>query len=207
MKSKFLLTAILFASVLTAKAQINYGVRAGINFSNQTATGAGLTFSNTAKVGLNVGAGVEFELSEKFAIQPELAFSSMVSEGTEIELDMFGNEANVSAINNTLNYISIPMLIKYRVANFSFGVGPQFGVLLSAKSKSQGASAMDFSDSIKKTDFSGVSFTEYTFADKVVLGVRYQLGLSNIAKNTTDDALFEGKLTNNAFQILLGYKF
>lgn len=203
MKSKFLLTAILFASVLTAKAQINYGVRAGINISNQKMKVLGLSMNNTAKVGLNFGGFAEFGLNEKFSIQPELTFSSMGSKGTESELDVNWNEITTS-VTYSLNYISIPLLVKYKVSDFSFGVGPQLGILASSKIKAMGRS-VDNDDVFKGTDFSGILNADYTFADKILVGVRYQMGLSNIMK-TTDES-FGGKINNNAFQILIGYKF
>ena len=94
-------------------------------------------------------------------------------------------------------------MAKYTIANSGFGIfaGPQFSFLLNAKDT--WLVTTDIKSSMKGTDFSGIIGVDYTCKRGFNLGVRYQLGLSNIAINDPLDPSFTQK--NRAFSITLGY--
>jgi hypothetical protein len=195
---KVLFFAIAVMTFSFANAQdVSYGLKAGLNYSNWS-------FSNEdmgdfdSRLSFHVGGVVELGLSEKFSVQPELLYSSV---GAQMDL----SEASRAASDNfvyALDYLSIPVMAKYYVAEgFSLEVGPQIGVLLSAKAKYDGESE-DVKDSFKSTDFSAGIGAGYKMENGLFINARYVLGLSNVLEDSGDEW---GK--NNAFQFSLGYKF
>ena len=103
-----------------------------------------------------------------------------------------------------LSYLTLPVLVKYSFEDAGFGayLGPQIGYLLSAKIK-EGGVTEDIKEDVKSTDFSGIIGVEYFLPMGVGLSARYQLGLSNVAKDTED----EGSVKNKALTFTLGYRF
>jgi opacity protein-like surface antigen len=183
---KIILTAVAVLSLSFANAQdVKYGVKAGLNFSSLTnAEGA------KSQVGLNLGGFAKIGLSDKFAIQPELLFST---QGAKFD----GGSLNY-------NYINIPVMAKYNVADkFSLELGPQIGFLMSAKAKASGDS-VDVKSALKSSDF-GINFgAGYEVSDNISIGVRYCMGLSQTQKE-----LYAGEtaVKNTNIQLGLGYSF
>jgi opacity protein-like surface antigen len=180
---KIILSAVaVMAFGFTNAQSAKFGVKAGLNISNLT----GDVSNNSSKTGIALGASVEFKVSDKFAIQPELVYSVLGAKDNSI------NE------NLNLDYLTIPVVAKYYVADkFSLEAGPQIGFLLSAK-----AGSTDVKSAVNSTDF-GLNFgAGYDFTKNLSAGVRYTAGLSNIAKDSGSD-----KVHNSNFAIALGYKF
>lgn len=104
-----------------------------------------------------------------------------------------------------LNYLTLPVLAKYSFEDAGFGayLGPQIGYLLSAKGIFEGDSE-DLKEDLKSTDISGIIGVEYFLPAGIGISARYQLGLSNIAKDADEG---EGSIKNNALTFTLGYRF
>lgn len=185
---KIILSAIAVMAFGFANAQqTKFGVKAGVQFANLT----GDIEENSSKVGFQVGGFAEIKLSEKFAVQPELLYST---QGTKVD---FGSED----LKYNLDYLNIPVMAKYYVAEkFSLEAGPQIGFLLSAKAKVEDEKE-DIKDGLKSIDF-GLNFgAGYDFTENLSAGVRYNLGLSNI----NDEG--DGEIKNSVFSLAVGYKF
>ncbi len=182
---KVLLSAVaIFAFGFANAQETKFGVKAGINFSN-----FGGDIENTdGKIGALVGGFAEIKLSDKFAVQPELMFSMMGAKSDDVTLN--------------LNYIAIPVMAKFfATEQFSIEAGPQVGFLMSAKAKADGETE-DIKDSFNSTDFGMNLGLGYDFTENIGVGLRYNLGLSNILKDSGD---FKG--SNNAFSLAVAYKF
>ena len=106
------------------------------------------------------------------------------------------------------DYVSLPILVKYNLNNFSLGFGPQIGYLISAKS-TDGVEVNRMTNEYKSIDISGIFNADFSISENIILGARYQLGFSNImnTKNLEEDILLIPSVKNNAFQFLIGYKF
>ncbi|WP_235889679.1 porin family protein [Flavobacterium profundi] len=167
---------------------MKFGAKAALNLSNLT----GDVEDNSMKVGFQIGGLVEIKISDRFAVQPELVFST---QGAKFSDDFGDYDAN-------LNYLNIPVMAKFYVAEgFSLEAGPQIGFLMSAKLKADGGD-LDIKDETNSTDF-GFNFgAGYDVTENINLGVRYSLGLSNINK---DDELGDTKNSNIA--LAFAYKF
>ena len=192
---KVLLSAVAVMAFMSVSAQeTRFGVKAGVNLSNLT----GDAEDAKSLVGFQVGGFAEIKLTEKFAIQPEVLFSTQGAkfEGTDGDSDY----------NTKLNYINVPVLAKYFVTEaFTVEAGPQIGFLVSAKDDGE-----DTKDYYKSVDF-GFNFgAGYNFTENLSLGLRYTLGLSSVA-DTPDE--FEdfgfGDITvrNSNLALALAYKF
>ena len=142
------------------------------------------------KVGLSVGLGVDYLLTDKLAVS------------LEVDRNVMGNKSNDK--NNTLDYFHVPLLAKYHVTPWlALEAGPQIGFLVSAK-----RDGVSYKDNCKKTEFSipigaSVEFPvkKDTWLDNVVLDLRYHLGLTKVNDFGTDSNC------NRAFVLTIGYKF
>ena len=129
-KITLLLVSVFTVCFVNAQDMENmsFGVKGGLNVSSVTNTDQDGVNSKSL-IGFHVGFFSEFMISDNFAIQPELLYSA---QGVKLESD--GDNGDVK-----LDYINIPVMAKYYVANtFSLEFGPQIGFLVSAKAKSGG---------------------------------------------------------------------
>ena len=185
MKKLCIVAVLAIFSFTSVNAQgAKFGAKAGINFANFT----GDLTENKVLTGFHIGAFVELELSEALILQPELLFST---QGTKFE------ESGVSFDFNA-NYVILPVMFKYAVAEgFNLEAGPQIGFLLSAEIADE-----DIKDEMESIDFGMNVGASYDFSEKLFAQARYNIGLSNIAKDSGDE-----KIQNSVISVSLGYRF
>lgn len=212
---KILLSAVFLFSALSYAQDVKFGAKVGLNISNLS----GDVEDTKSLIGAHLGGFAEISISEKFAIQPELLFSMQgaKSEYSESDVDYSYSEES----KTKLNYLNVPILAKYYVAEkFALLAGPQFGILMSAKeeyefSENFGGVADSGSESIDAKEFYkslALSFNlgaSYSITENFFIDARYNLGLSSIAKDYTDEFgdSTSLKINNNVFQFSVGYKF
>lgn len=185
----YLFFILLVVATATAHAQLSGGLRLGVNVSNQKMESGSDSETGDSKIGFLGGLYLTANISEKIALQPELLFSGM------------GSQDNDADIKLPFNYLSVPVLLRFNLSEkVNIHAGPQVGFLLSAKATAGGDSA-DIKEYFTGTDF-GAAFGIGGDFGKFNGGVRYYLGLSNIAEDATDNESFK----NSAFQIFLGYR-
>ncbi|MEN2414851.1 porin family protein [Flavobacterium mesophilum] len=205
---KIILSAVAVMAFGFANAQeVKYGVKGGLNLSNFSGDTEGVNLKS--KAGFNVGGFVEIKLSDKFAIQPELLYSTQGAKADN-QQEEIGDVIYTADVCFNLSYINVPVMFKYYVADkFNVEAGPQIGFLTSAKTKTtvegfSGSNEMDVKDAFESIDF-GLNFgAGYDFTDHFNAGLRYNLGLANIAKTDAGD---DTKLHNGVFSLSVGYKF
>jgi opacity protein-like surface antigen len=199
MKKVLLIAVVALLGLGNVSAQeVKFGAKVGLNSS--VLTGDAEDFDS--KIGFNVGAFAEIGVSDKLIFQPELLFSTQ------------GAKSGESGFNVTIkaDYLNIPLMLKYGVTDKLFlEFGPQLGFLLSAKSKIEAtysgetiSEEEDIKDSFKSIDF-GLNFgASFDVAENIMIGARYNLGLSNIIdeEDSGDD-----KVQNAVFSLSLGYRF
>jgi len=201
-KSISITVLVLCLSVVKAqKLPIQFGLKAGANFSNVSISGGGTSFSLSSIAGFHGGAFVEIPAGVSFFIQPELVYNMLgakLGEGFEGE-----NGVDLSNIKLKTDYISVPVLAKYKIPLTGLGIytGPQYSFLASATGSLADGTEGSTKDSYKSGEFAGIFGAEYFF-NKIGISARYQFGLSNIAK----DAEADGTMKNNTFAISLAFK-
>ena len=180
MKKIILSIAAVFAFGFANAQDVKYGAKAGLNMSNISTDGA------SSLLAFHLGGFAELKLNDKFAVQPELLYSAQ--------------GAKVGGVDFNLNYINIPVMAKYYVADaISIEVGPQIGFLMSAK-----ADGVDVKEFFSSTDFGLNLGGGYNLNEKMSLGLRYNMGLSDVEKDLPSGA--KGS-KNSCVQISFGYKF
>lgn len=204
---KFLLFTVLTIFCLKANAQdepskgsdITFGLKGGLNFALITGDD---TDNFDGKFGFHIGGVVEFPISEKFSIQPELLYSSQGDKESSEGMD----------IKYNLDYLNLPVMAKYYFSEgFSLEVGPQIGFLLSGEVKGGGVS-IDIKDLLKDIDF-GLGFgLGYKLENGLNFSSRFNVGISNIVDNSGsllgEQIDFEDSTNyNNVFQLSVGYFF
>lgn len=104
-------------------------------------------------------------LEDKFAVQPEILYST--------------HGVKYDSGNLQLDYITIPVMLKYYATNeFSFELGSQIGFLTLASSACE-----DVKDFIKSTDFGFNIGVGYDITTNIILGARYNFGVTRIQKD------------------------
>jgi len=172
-----------------------FGVRIGGNY----ATIAGDDTENLdGKIGLNIGGYAEFNVADRFSLQPEVFYSQ---QGTKYS-DSGGFDGKFN-----FDYINVPVMAKfYATEGFFLEAGPQIGILMSAKDKydSPTSGEDDIKEFISNTDFAGNIGAGYQFESGLNVGARFSYGFSNI--NEFDDV---GDFTNRncLFSLLFGWRF
>lgn len=186
MRKLSIFLAAVFLTLFSANGQdFAFGVKGGVNVSsiggNRYAGLGGLG----SKVSFHLGAVVEIPISGKLAVQPELLFSSQGSNWT----------LNSSAEKLKLDYVNLPVLVKYYVIEgLSAEAGPLAGFLLSTNADK---------DDYKSLDIAIAIGASYKISDAIFVGLRYNKGIMNI----NNDPEFNGSNRNNVFQISVGYAF
>ena len=203
---KTILAVACLATFLTSTAQeIKFGAKVGLNLSSASVD-RGYDTDISSLVGVHVGGFANFKLDEKFAVQPELLFST---QGFK-EYDNDGGY--IYDDKYKLNYINVPILFQYIfVPKFHFEAGPQVDFLLSGKAdgkyydpmfdETQTQNNVDIKDSLKSVAFGFNIGAGYAITPKLSATVRYHLGLSEV------DDLEGVKMKNRNFQVGLGYSF
>lgn len=206
--SLILLMALLTLSYSKAQ-EVNFGAKAGVNFADIKGKDVSSFDGRTC---FHAGIMVEIMLSEKFAFQPELLYScqgSDYSETYDIGTDTFVKAGLTYSGTVKADFLNMPLMAKYFITEgFSLEVGPQIGLLLSAKDAydlAGDSGEEDIKEYLKGIDF-GVNFgLGYKLENGLNVAVRYNLGLTDL--NDDPDYLGDSDYKNGVFQISLGFFF
>jgi hypothetical protein len=191
MKSSItLLTCILLATTSIAQNdRTSFGIKGGLNVSNISVKDAEDDFK--ARLSFHLGVLAHVHLMQSLAVQPELVFSG---QGAKTD---FGSDD----VKLNLGYLNIPVLLQYMMANgLRLQTGPQFGYLLTAKSKLDDFEE-DVKDDLNGIDFGWVIGGGFLTPSGFGVDLRYNLGISNI----NDEG--GSKLRNRVFQLGVFYQF
>ena len=168
--------AILLLGALTClisvyvNGQTTIGVKGGVNIANVTVKGAEHN-SYKPRVSFHAGVYANRMFNKYFAIQPEVLFSG---EGQRFIYD--GTEHTWK-----LSYIQIPLMLQvYPMKEFYVEVGPQAGLLLSARDKLTGQHyEPDIRALFATAQFSIATGIGFRIVDRVAVYGRYSLGLTD----------------------------
>lgn len=175
----FAMLLIYSISYNTYAQGIGLGIKAGANFSNQSIT----DISTNSKTGFHGGAYVILAFSEKWAIQPEVLYSS---QGSELPNDL-----------NDLTYLSIPVLLRWKpISLLSIEAGPQFSSLLDAVDDSGDSIKEDF----KNSDFGLAVGATVHLPLGINGGVRYVWGFTDVSDLQNDVTV-----KNSMVQVYVGW--
>jgi hypothetical protein len=160
MKKKFFLSALLLLLTINSQAQLlKIGLKAGLNYANFSGT----SIQTDAITSYHVGLVSEIKLLEKFAIQPELLYTTY--------------NTILGDVENELGYIAIPVLAKiYLSKSFSLELGPQASFLVSEKNQFDVSNSNTF-------DFALDAGLCFKITKSLFIQGRYVLGLTEVSPN------------------------
>lgn len=160
MKKIILTVLAVFAFSVTNAQDMKFGVKAGADMLSAKFDGGG----SVSATGFFVGGFLEFGLADKFSLQPGLNYHTASKDGFKFD------------------YVSIPVLVKYNVAeSFNLLVGPSMFYSLE-------------SEDDDKTRFNLDLGVAYDITENFFVEPRYSVGLTG-----------DSKISH--FLIGVGYKF
>ena len=192
MKKEFsvLLTSIVaLLGVLSSSAQsIEYGVRAGINYSElqydteESLLLGGESFDfNAGRIGAAFGFFAEIDLPGKWSFQPEVQYSAQgektsgILEAADV-VTLHGDTAYTEDYF-TINTLQLPLLVNYEVVrDVKLSVGPQ--VALSVWE-------WEREDDYRFVSLSALAGVTYNFTDNISTSLRASYGITDILDSDT----------------------
>lgn len=164
--------AFTYANAQSSKSGMTFGVKGG--YVNSNFTGDLNTDANSS---FYLGGLVDFSISNKFHVQPELLYSM---EGASDD-------------NAGLDFISIPIMAKYYVTeNFNLQAGPQIAFV---------AGGDNVKDNVKSTDFRLGLGGAYELEGGLFFDARYNMGMTDISDFNGVE------VKTQSFNLGLGYRF
>lgn len=199
---KLILGIALFGGLSAANAQIDLGVKGGLNFPTLSGDSRQLIGDQTKfRTDFYVGGYANYKVTDQISFQPELLYSK---QGAGIK-----NSGNSNSKIVTHN-INIPLMGRYEIMEgLNVEFGPQLGFLVSAKGKTEEGKTdtkVKITDNFKTFDF-GLNFgAGYKVTDELEINARFTKGLSNINNYFPEGINDNYKITNTYFSIGVAYK-
>lgn len=217
-KLGFALMGLLMISSTGAFAQMSFGVKAGLNYSNNIMKYDGKKDKDAKfKPGFNIGAFADFELSDLLAVEAGLNVETkghMYKDKDEEEILGKTYKSKYKATAN-LVYVTVPVDVKLTFGSFYVLAGPYVGVAATGKAKSKTEfdgntekhnESLEFGDDhgeLKRLDL-GLGFgAGYEINDNLGVRAGYDLGLSNIEGKGDKD----NSTKNSSINVSVTYKF
>ena len=193
MKTKL---SILFAFVLIAQAsmaQFHFGVKGGANIMKIQ----GQSFKDEFKYGYNLGGFAEIGLGGRFSIEPEVLFNQYQTTVDSSFKHVYQNAVNFSNYQNVkLNYLTIPLLLNYKLGSLmTLQAGPSVGILIDQSKNllQNGKSAFSNGD-LAMNGGAVITLGKLRFTG------RYVVGLKNIS-----DIGDQNKWKSQGYQLSVGF--
>lgn len=189
MRFKTLVMGLILAgfTAVGAWAQtFNLGLEAGANFSDFVGSNGvtDVTNANAYKLGFVGGGFLCLNFGNSFGIRPEILYEQK------------GNAISGTSTVNEVDYIEVPVLLKFGlgtpVFNPSILLGPAFSWNTVATFAKEGTG------SVNGSDIGLVGGVEVDI-DKFLISGRYELGLDNVTQQTN--------FQNGTITVLVGYSF
>jgi len=210
MKTTVILSALIcLLTVSTAKAQESVtGIKAGLNLSSMTTDG---NDDKNLKPGFHLGVFNKAQVSESFAIQPELLYSV---KGLKYNFDesMFAD----GETKFNLHYLELPVKLVFNLSkDFEFQVGPYVSYLLSANVDTD-ADILDFLELDSEDEIDRKRFNAFDYGltaglgfdlDPIIISLNYNLGLNPVAKEDEPSRDILGDAKNTTIMLSVGLKF
>ena len=193
MKKILMTVAFAALAIAGANAQVKFGVRAGLNHTDQAAKEYDIKQETVPRISFYVGALVEYAFNDVVLMDAGLTYSNQ------------GYKAKIGdgkVIDHTLN---LPVWFKYDFAGFRPKAGLYAGYVLNHQLKGNTSSSY----SIKDEDYNHFDYgiglgAEYNLPNNgLFFEASYNWGLANLEKNGDS----KNYANNRVIQVGVGYKF
>ena len=183
--------------------------------------------------GLHIGGAFNIPASGKFFIEPQLLFAE---KGVKFEQNISGSETNNNILTTydgyvklreELAYLSIPVLIKYSINNFSVFAGLFYSFLLEARvegeevisyketnlntnlttyNKKSIYQSHEGTDGFKASDMGLIGGIEYIFPINLGYEARIENGLEKIFENSSISSKFSNFTIHTGLKYIVNRK-
>ena len=192
MKKILITVAFAALAIAGANAQVKFGVRAGLNHTDQAAKEYDIKQETVPRISFYVGGLAEYAFNDVVLMDAGLTYSN---QGYKTKI------GDGKVIDHTLN---LPIWFKYDFEGFRPKAGLYAGYILSQQLKGNGNSKTVDSDSYNHFDYGIGLGAEYNLPNNgLFFEVSYNWGLANLKKNG-DAKNYEN---NRVIQVGVGYKF
>jgi hypothetical protein len=171
MKKAFLAMMVLTLTIAAHAQGVRIGAKLGANMNKIS----GQSFKEGYDLSYHVGGFLEIDLNKKWGLQPEVYFNQATTTRTSGFNAIYTTNPNANT-DIKLNYLSIPILLRYNVGNMlTLNAGPQFSILMNNDKTllQNGGSAF------KGGDFAMAAGAQLNLKMLRIYG-RYNIGLKNI---------------------------
>jgi hypothetical protein len=191
---------IFLMGVTTAKAQLNFGIKVGINESTQSDLG-NLYDNQNLRPGISIGGSVLYQFSENVGTQLELNY---VQKGRKMNVNHSKNSSNM---NTNCDYITIPMIVRgssllnENRTRFYFETGPYYGYMTNSKNTTDDKHLDE--KKLYNNDFGlvfGSGIIQPIQNSNIIIGIRYEMGLLKVYKE-------DNEIRNKSLSFSVGYQF
>jgi hypothetical protein len=197
---KILFLAVTLLVAGAANAQINFGIKGGLDVSNIIKTNDN-NFNTSFKAGFNAGVLLDIHLVGPLSFEPELLYAQKGYSAT----------TPYGQFNQRTNFIDAPLLAKFKLApGASFIIGPQVSFLMSTTNTyDNGFSTIvqqqyeNDSNKFRKSLIDGVAGFSFALSKAVDLDLRYTLDLQQDNQDGTSQT---PAYRNQVFQVGLAFK-
>ena len=190
MKIKLSAFVLSLFFVQAATAQFSIGVKAGANITKVD----GKSFKDEFRYGYHLGGYANIGIGGRFSLQPEVLFNQYQTKTDSSFKSIYQNAFNGNN-NIKLNYLSIPLMLNYKLGSLlSLQAGPMFSILMDQNKNL----LQNGQDAFKKGEFSMLGGAQVSLG-KIKLNGRYVIGLNNI--NDIDN---KDKWKAQGFQLSVG---
>ena len=195
--------ALVLISITGIQAQektASYGFKGGLNFSNLYTDNVD---DNNVLTGFNAGLYAKFPISKGIAIQPEISYTT---KGAEL---VYNNAFVKGVAKFNVNYIEVPILLVMNITdNFNLHVGPYAAYMVSGKT-SNDSNLISTQRELDTKDFNkfdaGLAGGLGIDLDVVNFGVRYNYGLTKIAKQS-NTSFISSDAKNSVLSVYVGLR-
>lgn len=195
--------ALVLISITGIQAQektASYGFKGGLNFSNLYTDNVD---DNNVLTGFNAGLYAKFPISKGIAIQPEISYTT---KGAEL---VYNNAFVKGVAKFNVNYIEVPVLLVMNITdNFNLHVGPYAAYMVSGKT-SNDSNLISTQRELDTNDFNkfdaGLAGGLGIDLDVVNFGVRYNYGLTKIAKQS-NTSFISSDAKNSVLSVYVGLR-
>lgn len=204
---KITLAFIIMLASISLRAQINYGIHAGLNLVTQAKNGQ-LWNNCDLYQGFLIGGFLEYKPFNTISFQTEINYQK---KGSKVSRE----SGNISTVTkNEMNYISVPLLIRANIKNdqlgdrynLTFFAGPYAGYLVSSSARmdiggeSRHVNHGQYEDFDFGAVFGGGIIYNLTNNNSIIGELRYEMGMAGIDKVNPG-------LRNKGMGLTVGYRF
>lgn len=203
--TKITLFAAFCAVSTLSFAQVNFGIKAGLNLANIISNED--DFETKLLPTFQIGAVVDLGITDALGVQTGV---SLQGKGFKFEEDFLGETVKTTA--NPL-YVQVPAHLMYKGNSFFVGAGPYVGFGVGGKVKASYAGESETEDITfgnSEDDFFapldfGVGVQVGGMIGAIRIGAGFDLGLSDIAPKDSRSSDFSNK--NSVISVFAAYMF